>query len=152
MDLREFSKTIWFPIAFVAVMMTIIGLFSEQIQALNPYVQFLIIGLPLTCVILFYFGRLHDGWKFVASLILVTYSWDLLQPPYMVNYAGQLSTQPLLYGTSIDYVVGTFFSGFGIAGTLLYYATYLLGFAVLFLVAIALSGKKITFIGARKNV
>lgn len=151
MDFKSFSKTIWFPIAFVAVMMTIIGLFSDAIQAQHPYVQFVIIGLPLTFVTLFYFGKLYDGWKFIAGLILVTYAWDLIQPPFMVDFSGTLSSSPLLYGTSIDYVMGLFFSGMGISGTALYYMTYVFGYALLLILASMITSKKINIFKMKAN-
>lgn len=142
MKLKDFLKSVWFPIVFVFVIITLVGVFRTFIESLPSLMQFLLLGLPLTVVILFYFGRLHDGWKFVASLILITYAWDLVQFPYMVSFDGQLSTQPMLYGTSIDYLIGSLFSGIGFNGILLYYLTYGISFALLFLGAVLISGKK----------
>lgn len=137
-------KSWYFPIIFVAVFMTIIGFFTGFFNDMPFWLQFLLVGLPITLLILFYFSKEYDGWKFFASVLLVTYALDLVQPPYMVSVNGVISSQPMLSATSIDYVVGTMFAGFGFTGTALFYMTYVVAFAIFFAGAHFLSGKKKT--------
>ncbi len=134
--------TWYFPIIFVAIAMTLIGFFGGTLNGLPFWLQFLFVGLPITLLILFYFSKDYDGWRFFFSVLLVTYALDLVQPPSMVSIDGVISSQPTLSATSIDYVVGMLFNGFGIKGMALYYITYVVTFAILFAVAHFLIGKK----------
>ena len=125
-----------FPIVFVFIIMTLIALFAPILTGLG-----IIVGLVLSFVVFYYFGKNHDGYLFTASLFLLALAWDLVQPPYAVDFSGTISQQALLSTASIDYFLGVFWQGLGFSGALLYYMTYVVSFAILFSLAVVLTKK-----------
>ena len=134
-DIASLKSSIFAPIIFVTVMMLIIAYFGEFITKFDPYLQFLIITVPLSIIVLYYFGKNFDGWRVIAGLILINWAIDLVEPPYMVGLDGVLHSEPLFAATSIDYLIGNTLSGFGISGFILFIFTYIVTFAALFLLA-----------------
>jgi hypothetical protein len=101
-------------------------------------IQFgLLTGLIISFVIFYYFGKLHDGWIFLASLFLINLAVDLIQPPYAVSPQGTIESSYYFSTVAIDYVIGTLFSSV-FSGILLFYMTYFVGFIILFVAAMYL--------------
>jgi hypothetical protein len=122
------------PIIAVTIIMTIIALFAPQLVGFG-----IITGLVLSFIIFYYFGKNHDGWLYTGSLFLLALAWDLVQAPYAVDFNGVISSQALLSSASIDFFVASILSGFGVSGIVLFYLTYVGGFALLFSLAIVLT-------------
>jgi len=127
--LNDYTK----PILFVFVAMTGIVLFTNLLQGLG-----LLFGLMLSFVTFYYFGKVHDGWLFITSVFLVSLAWDLIQPPYAIDVNGVINSSIFFNVSSIDYTIGIFFSGIGYTGIILFYMTYVIGFAILFSMALFL--------------
>jgi uncharacterized membrane protein len=126
------------PILFVGILALVFAYFSDAISQMDVVLQFVIVGLPLSFLVFYYFGKQHDGWMYIASLFTAALAWDLVLPPYTVGLDGVFSTQALLSGTSIDTFVGTIWSGLGVNGFLLFFLTYPVSFAILFTLATVL--------------
>lgn len=123
------------PIFFVVVLTFIFAYFAENISSLDVIMQFLIVGLPLSFIVFYYFGKLQDGWMYMLSLFLTALAWDLILPPYIIGLDGVFNTQVLLSGTATDTFIGTIWSGIGFSGFPLFIMTYPFTFSILFFAA-----------------
>lgn len=123
------------PILFVTVLTFIFAYFANFISGLDVLMQFLLVGLPLSFIVFYYFGKLQDGWMYMLSLFLTALAWDLILPPYIIGLDGVFNTQALLSGTATDTFIGTIWSGIGFTGFPLFVITYPVTFSILFFAA-----------------
>ncbi len=120
------------PILFVSIIIILIGLFGSNIAMLDYPIQFLFIGLPISIVIFYYFGKITDGWLYLFALLLVNQAWDLVMPPYAVDPTGMINGSMYMAATSVDYFFGSILHSMGINGYTLYLSTYIGCFIILF--------------------
>jgi hypothetical protein len=123
------------PILFVAIITILVAYFYTTIQTWQWYMQFLLVGLPISFVVFYYFGKQHDGLAAIIALFLGALSWDLVMPPYAVDLAGVLSSQAMLSGTATDYFIASIWQAIGFSGFVLYFLTYTISFAILYVLA-----------------
>lgn len=123
-------------IIFAIALGFIITSFSEILQTLPFYIQFLIITVPfymLPAALLGIFTRLYNGFlsrKFFGVVLLFA-SFDLISPLFLVDLNGTIVSSGIFPNATIDVLMSSVWSSFGFVGLWLHVFTYYVSFVLL---------------------
>jgi len=127
---------------------------SVWFQSLNPIEQWLLYESGMFVLIVGVLGfmittAMQGRANFLMILVnglgvwlLFEFVFDMYQTPFAIDQAGQFIIQPgaTLIGCSVDYMMGWFWSCFGIGGPALYYMVYLVTPLAAIIIAVLMFG------------
>lgn len=110
-----------------------------NIGNISPIVQFLVFNVGIFVFLQIFLKAATTGSKIniagTIGIIALFMALDVLMPPMMVGFDGQLAQNVNLGASSTDYMLGTIFSSLGLHGFMIYLATYVLSPILLLLIA-----------------
>lgn len=125
--------------AFVVFGYVIPYVIDGRVGNISPIVQFIVFNLSIFIFFNIFLKSITTGHKINISgtigMIALFMALDILMPPLMVSFSGQLNSSVTLAASSSDYIIGLMFINLGLKGFWVYLATYVLSPIVLLLIA-----------------
>ncbi len=144
------KKYLTYVIIVAVIWSVIITTFSQQLQALDVWIQFIAITLveyALPSIVLSFYlngGEKLDYRKMFGAFAFFM-SFDLIFPPLLLDLGGVVHTEGIVFGrASIDAVIAGAWGSLGITGLPLFLLTYPITFLLLQCVVVyALTGRQL---------
>jgi hypothetical protein len=135
-------KNFLFAVTFILIFLAISNYIIKP--EMPVWQQFIVLTLLPAVVFSFYFGQmaLDDDYGKMLGLLIGYLAFDIFSVPHLVNTAGVIDTQVMFGGGTTDALLAGFFQGFGIQGSMLYIAIYVVSPAIGILVAVSMLSKR----------